>query len=52
MTAALIKAAQTLLVVVLSAVFFCGEEASQCMTVERAASVALVLMGLVWYGWR
>jgi hypothetical protein len=47
---ALIKGVQAVVVVLLSAVFFCAREESQCLTSTKAFSAALVLSGVFAYG--
>jgi hypothetical protein len=48
--AALLKAVQTLLVVLISASVFCSTDVAQCMDGEKALSVSVVLLGFVVYG--
>jgi hypothetical protein len=48
--AALMKALQTLLVVVLSAALFCGADRLQCLNAEKALSVGMVVLGFSIYG--
>jgi len=46
---ALLKGAQAVVVVILSAIFFCSKEESQCLTSAKAGSIVLVLSGTIWY---
>mmetsp|Transcript_18049 Transcript_18049/g.43401 ORF Transcript_18049/g.43401 Transcript_18049/m.43401 type:complete len:388 (-) Transcript_18049:165-1328(-) len=46
---ALLKGVQSVAVVLLSAAFFCPREEAQCLTIVKALSVALVLIGTFLY---
>lgn len=46
---ALLKGGQTVTVVILSAVLFCGQEETQCLTTTKTFSLVLVLTGMTMY---
>ena len=47
---ALLKGLQMVIVIALSAFFFCSKESSQCLTVSKVLSALLVLSGVICYG--
>ena len=47
---ALLKGLQMVIVIALSAIFFCSRESTQCLTTSKVLSALLVLSGVICYG--
>jgi len=49
MSSALIKGVQTVIVIILSAMFFCGIEETQCLNTHKTCSAFFALIGVLCY---
>ena len=49
-SSALIKGVQTVIVIIISAIFFCGVEETQCLTFNKICSTSFVIVGVFCYG--